>query len=149
MSSRSSPAIAIDCRLPAVLGPVPWVATLMAALVPWLVPASPLTLVSSVLCAGIVFAGFRSAGWLGGPHALESAFWSAEGDWWLKTLAGSTLPARLLPDSRVFAGWLWLRWETPAGRRQAFLARDSRDADAVRRLATRLRLQAAPPDWQV
>jgi len=143
MSSRSSPAIAIDCRLPAALAPIPWLGTVTAAVVPWLVPSNPWTLAASLACAVIVMSGFRTSGWLGGPRALERAFWSPEGEWWLTQQGGTTVPARLLPDSRIFAQWLWLRWDTPSGPRQAFLSRTSRDADAVRRLATRLRLQGA------
>jgi hypothetical protein len=61
--------------------------------------------------------------------------------WWLTSRDGSGEAAHLLPDSRVFSRWLWLRWEGPSGRRQALLSRHSAQSDAVRRLATRLRLQ--------
>jgi hypothetical protein len=121
------------------------VACLAAALVPWLVATGPWAILASFACAAMVFAGFVSCGWLGGSAALASASLSSGGVWWLVGPAGSGEEARLLPDSRVFARWLWLRWDGPSGRRHAILLRDAGQADAVRRLATRLRLQGTRP----
>ena len=85
------------------------------------------------------------SGWFGGPRVLDRATWSPDGVWRLTSQNGSGEVAYLLPDSRVFAHWLWLRWGSPSGRRQALLLRRSVEADAVRRLATRLRLQGTQP----
>jgi hypothetical protein len=93
----------------------------------------------------VIYAGFLASGWLGAADALASASLSSEGVWWLVGRGGSGEVAQLLPDSRVFARWLWLRWDGPSGRRQALLLRDAAQADAVRRLATRLRLQGTRP----
>jgi hypothetical protein len=145
MSSRSSPSIAIDCRPPAAARPVALLACIAAALVPWLVVHVAWTALASVACAAGVFGGFLMSGWFGGSRVLEHAAWSPAGGWWLTSRNGSGEAAQLLPDSRVFAHWLWLRWEGPSGRRQALLIRHSVEADAVRRLATRLRLQGTRP----
>jgi hypothetical protein len=120
-------------------------ACLAAALIPWLVVPGPWTIPASLSSAAAVFYGFLRSGWLGGPCALDHAAWSPEGVWWLTSPSGAGEAARLLPDSRVFAHWLWLRWDSPSGRRQALLSRRSVEADAVRRLATRLRLQGTQP----
>ncbi len=145
MSSRSSPSIAIDCRPPLAARPAILLACLAAGLIPWLVPAGPWTVPASLACAMAVFCGFLASGWLGGPRALAIVFWLPEGGWWLTSRNGSGEVAKLLPDSRVFTHWLWLRWNGPSGRRQALLLRRSVEADAVRRLAMRLRLQGAHP----
>ncbi|MEQ1582406.1 MAG: hypothetical protein ABL964_17610 [Steroidobacteraceae bacterium] len=145
MSSRSSPSIAIDCRPPAAARPVALLACVAAALIPWLAVSGPWTLPASLSSAAAVFGGFLLSGWLGGPRTLDQAVWSPEGVWWLTSRSGSGEVARLLPDSRVFTHWLWLRWDSPSGRRQALLPRRSVEADAVRRLATRLRLQGTQP----
>ena len=145
MSSRSSPSIVIDCRPPAAARLGAGLACLAAALIPWLVATGPWAALASLACAAMIFAGFHASGWLGGANALASASLSSEGDWWLVGFGGSGEGARLLPDSRVFARWLWLRWDGPSGRRQALLLRGAAQADAVRRLATRLRLQGARP----
>ncbi len=113
----------------------------VAALLSLLVDRSPL--IWMLLLAGIALALVVSAanGWLGGPRAIHRATWSSDGRWWLIDGRGAAFEARLLADSRVFAHCLWLRWDSPAGRRQAFLARRGLQSDVVRRLGVRLRLQ--------
>lgn len=119
-------------------------ACVAAAVVPWLVTPGLPAVLPALAAGAAVYLGFLSSGWLG-PRALAGATWSPEGEWCLTRRDGVDEPGRLLPDSRVFAHWLWLRWEAPSGRHQALLLRASLQADAVRRLAVRLRLQGTRP----
>lgn len=144
MSLSRSPAIEVDCRLPRA---VP-IGLGLACLLP-LLPLVGLFRHERVAMAAIVavplilFFFYRTA-WLG-AQGLARASWSTEGNWWLTDAGQGAVPARLRSDSRVFASWLWLRWETPVGPRQAVLFRFGSQAGTVRRLAMRLRLQGLAP----
>jgi hypothetical protein len=141
MSSESLPTIELDCRPPAAARLAALLACVTVALVPLLVIPGLWNLMVSLACTAIVMTVCRRAGSLGGPRTVRQAYWSTDGQWWLKDGTGVTINARLLGDSRVFAHWIWLRWDSPLGLRQAVLLRDATQAAVVRRLAVRLRLQ--------
>src|SRR5690349_509901 len=125
MSSACSPSIEFDCRPQLAARIVVVAAVCTAAITTLLVERSPWTV--AVLLTGVsaAIAGCAATGWFGGPKTLSRATWTSEGTWWLTDRRGEALQAMLLADSRVFGHWLWLRWDSAQGRRQAFLIRRS------------------------
>ncbi len=140
MSSKSLPTIELDCRPPATARLAALLACVTATLIPLLVIPSPWNVMASLACAVFVLWACIHSGSLGGIRAVRQAYLSADGLWWITDGGGLVSRARLRADSRVFAHWLWLRWDSPLGLRQVVLFRDSPQATNVRRVVVRLRL---------
>lgn len=146
MSSKSLPTIAIDCRPPVAVQIAASLACLAGALALWLILPRSAALLTAAPGAIVLWLAFARSGWFGGPRAIRRASLASDGTWWLEDGRGQTSCAQLLADSRVFTHWLWLSWDSPAGRRQALLPRQSPQSAAMRCLAVRLRLIGIAPD---
>lgn len=143
MSLSASPAIEIDCRAPRGVAAL-LVAGLAASLLPVLVFGLA-GVIATLACLVLTPMLHDRVRWL----RSESDFiatWAADGSWWLREGQGASLAARLRADSRAYASGVWLRWDTATGPRQALLMRRGRQAESIRRLTVRLRLEglAAP-----
>jgi hypothetical protein len=64
-----------------------------------------------VLCVSFIAAGFWQAGWWG-SRRLQRIVWLGDGRWLLSRREGSSFEVRLLGDSRLAPGVVWLRWQS-------------------------------------
>lgn len=127
------------------------VAVVLAAAVPWLLAAAEkeshgvelglLAATLSLCVSCMTFWGFRNAGWLRGAQRISRVSWRADGSWLLQDERGNVLEAKLRADSRIAGRILWLRWNA-AGVRSMLLAPGDAAEPQLRRLRTRLRLNA-------
>jgi hypothetical protein len=101
----------------------------------------------SILIAGgaVVAAGFRRAGWFGGPRRLTRIVCHPDGHWLLCDRDGRTADASLMRSSRITPAGLWLQWTDSASsvRSLLLLPWDMPEAQ-FRRLTVRLRFRDRP-----
>lgn len=138
MSLSVSPAIEVDCRVPRGVAIAVLSAGLAAALAP-VVLFGWSGLAGTLICMALIVFLHNRVRWLQ-PWDF-TATWAADGVWWLREGQGAAVAARLRADSRIYPAGLWLRWDSPEGPRQALLLRRGREAEAIRCLGVRLRLQ--------
>ena len=145
MSSPGSPTLILDAPIRRAERAIAAIALAAVGAVPWVVLPAARALVYGLCGVLIVALAAWRAGWLGQAHRITRLRWHADGRWTLSTACQPPREARLLADSRVAAGFVWLRWRTgprPWNRVRSMLitASDLSPAD-WRRLAVRLRLQ--------
>lgn len=79
-----------------------------------------------------------------GPKAIRRLQWQSDGHWLLENRQQQNLPATLLPSSYLHPRLLILNFKLQdGGRRNVLLLPDSLDAQTLRRLRSRLRIEAA------
>jgi len=110
--------------------------------------------------AAVALAGFRNAGWIDGHRRIRRIVWQTDGRWCLIGPALGQVEGILCGDSRVGAGYAWLRWDVqppqsgPRRVRTVLLAAGDVSEPDLRRLSMRLRIdgalrrpkRAAPPE---
>lgn len=143
LSSRSAPLIDLDIRpsrqLAAfvVVSHLLTIGAVLAAGIPW--PAR-------TAAAAIVIASLARECLQGQPGIgpLRRAVWFPDGQWTLIDMRGRSVEAELVPGLVCLAQLVLVRLRPVGGGRARVLvlAADSADRDSLRRLRTRLRLEA-------
>lgn len=125
-----------------------------AALIPWTQTLHPL--LALFASAAVLLAAARAWRLHLGDRAIASVLWDADDRWHFRRRDGRTERGRLLPQGYLHPDFAVLRYaldpacqESPprrwsrlvSGRRVLVLASDSGDADGLRRLRVRLKLE--------
>ena len=100
---------------------------------------------AALVLAGLIFAVAAHVLYLV-PWAVREVSWASDGTWWLTLVSGDLVKARLLPSTYVTGRLLVLNFR--CGRwwpRAMVLLPDALDADLLRRLRVRLRLEGTRP----
>lgn len=125
-------------------------ATALVVLQPFQPPVIILMSVAGMACMALSWLGFRLAGWWYGGRRIVRVHWAGAqgrsgeaaasgGSWTLIDAAGREWEATLRADTRVGAGWVWLRWNAEGVRSMLLIHGDVAPAE-LRRLGVRLRL---------
>jgi hypothetical protein len=144
MSSQGLPTLELDVRTRRTERRVAALAIALAAGAPWLMDPDFGIAVLALSVAGAIlsWAGFRRAGWIGGSRRIGRVSWQADGQWLLVDARGKEFEAVLRPDTRVAAGFIWLRWNAE-GVRSMLLTKGDVPVGQLRRLGLRLRLDGS------
>jgi hypothetical protein len=140
MSLQGSPRLELDLRGRRWERRVAWLALILAPAPPLLTLSLPLAVCVASLAALLVAGGLYRAGWLGGGDRFQRVVWSADGRWFLTDGRGRSHLGALRVDSRVGAGFVWLRWNANRTRSMLLISGDVEAAE-LRRLIVRLRIE--------
>ena len=142
MSLQGLPTLELDVGPRRAERRVAVLAIVFAAGAPWLADLDHTMAILALSTAGasLGWAGFRRAGWIGGPRRIDRVSWQADGQWLLVDAQGRKFEAVLRPDTRVAAGVIWLRWNAE-GVRSMLLTKGDIATGQLRRLGLRLRLE--------
>lgn len=147
MSSPSSPPLNLDVAYRPAEAWIARAGLALAMLGPCFVLAShplPTRAVVSTVLGVIVALGLLKCGWVGASaNRIVSLAWLSDGCWLVRHRDGRTRECELCLNSRVLAGWVWLRLRPVDAPRRVYslLLLTPRVApDSLRRLIVRLRL---------
>jgi hypothetical protein len=138
LSSRASVSLAIEPahrggRIACVAGAIGGFAALLSAL-----PFGLALPLSALLTLGVSWQAWR-LGFVGNRYRPTLLQCTAEGEWRIQ-VRNAWIPATPQPESRVWRGLLWLKWETELGSIWTLLLRTQVNPDIWRQLQVRLRL---------
>lgn len=154
MSSPSSPTLLSDVSSRRAERRAAWLTAVGCVVASVLVSASVgtegATAMTGALAAAFVAGaaaclGLWHAGWFDGRH-IRQLSWLSQGRWILTDAADRRWCGRLCGQTRVAGRWVWLRWRLDDGRSRCLLiAPGDIDAQDLRRLVVRLRIEGADP----
>ncbi|HEY4365929.1 MAG TPA: hypothetical protein VGN07_01740 [Steroidobacteraceae bacterium] len=152
---RAATALAVGCTVFAAVAPfLSFLAVASAANVTADNLSLRVTAAISLFAAAIAFVGFNRAGWLGQQRRIRRLVWQADGRWFLSDTDRRQTEVTLRGDSRIGAGYAWLRWDTVSSNRipprriggavirTLLLVSGDVSRPELRRLLTRLRIHS-------